>query len=133
MASKINVSTYKRMRARIFIPEFIPLSKQHSRGMNCGRIYKLKSYSDAMTALAWKCKLALRLEGWLTPTAFNCALRVTYRGRFDVDNAGGFVQDALQGVAYVRDSQVVMATYRKRRTGPYGIGITVWALSGAKK
>jgi Holliday junction resolvase RusA-like endonuclease len=45
-----------------------------------------------------------------------------------VDNAGGYVQDALQGAAYVRDSQVTLASYRKRLKGPEGISIVIHTL-----
>lgn len=113
------------MIARLWFPDVIPLSKQHSRGMRYGRTYRLKSYTEARDALAKEAKVLLYNQGWRQPIECRVALRVSYRGRFDVDNAGGFVQDALQGAAYVRDSQVVLATYRKRLKGPNGIKIII--------
>jgi Holliday junction resolvase RusA-like endonuclease len=119
------------MIARLWIPNMVPMSKQHSRGYAAnGRTFTDRKYGAARHALFWEAKAALEKQGWTTPVEERCTLRVSYRGRFDVDNAGGFVQDALQGAAYVRDSQVVMATYRKRLKGPMGLSIIIHTLEG---
>lgn len=114
------------MIALIWLPNAEVKSKQHSRGYAAnGRTFTDRKYADARKTLFWEAKAALVKQGWARPVECKVALRVSYRGRHDVDNAGGYVQDALQGAAYVRDSQVILATYRKRLKGPAGIAITI--------
>jgi Holliday junction resolvase RusA-like endonuclease len=121
------------MNIRIFIPDFEPMSKQHanhrSHGGNGRMMFTDKGYTAAKRGLNFLAKVEFAKRGWTQPTKELCALRVWYRAnRMNVDNAGGFVQDALEGVAYFKDGQVDIATYHKRRTGPIGIGIIVRTL-----
>lgn len=124
------------MNIRVWLPDLEPLSKQHSARRSHGRgkrmMFKDPRYAGEMNYLRWLAKAEFAKRGWTEPVTCRCALRVSYRGRFDPDNAGGYVQDALQGVAYVRDSQLDLATYRKRRSGPVGILIIVHTLEGRK-
>lgn len=120
------------MTGRIWLPDIVPMSKQHSarRSHGHGRrmMYRDPQYTAARNAVYFAARQALIRQGWYEPVTCRCAIRISYRGRFDVDNAGGFVQDALQGAAYVRDSQVILATYRKRLQGPDGLAIIIHTL-----
>lgn len=124
------------MIARIWLPNIVPMSKQHSARRSHGRgrrmMFRDPKYTAALVALKWEVKSVLAKQGWIRPVECRCAIRISYRGRFDVDNAGGFVQDAMQGAAYVRDSQVLLATYRKRLTGPEGLSIIIHTLEARK-
>lgn len=92
-----------------------------------------KGYTAAKRALNFLAKVEFAKRGWAQPTKELVALRVSYRAnRMNVDNAGGFVMDALEGVAYFKDGQVDIATYYKRRTGPVGIGIGVRTIKKPK-
>lgn len=122
------------MRALIWLPKVTLMSKQHSHRISHGRgrhmMFRDAAYTAAKEALFWQAKAELLRVGWRVPIECYCALRISYRGRFDVDNAGAFIQDALQGCAYLRDSQVIMATYRKRLKGPEGLWIGIHTLEG---
>jgi Holliday junction resolvase RusA-like endonuclease len=127
-----SVNEMSKVIARIWLPDVVPMSKQHSARISHGRgkhmMFRNPEYTAARNALTWNVKLELAKKGWIQPVKCKCAIRISYRGRFDVDNAGGFVQDALQGAAYVRDSQVILATYRKRLKGPKGLNIIIHTL-----
>lgn len=120
------------MRARILIPGAQAMSKQHSSRISHGRgrhmMFRNPEYTSWRDTLNRIARSKLAVCGWIKPVECRCALRISYRGRFDVDNAGGAIQDALQGAAYLRDSQVILATYRKRLKGPDGIDITLRTL-----
>jgi Holliday junction resolvase RusA-like endonuclease len=121
------------MIARIFIPDFKPLSKQHSRGMCYGRVFTNANYTRAKNNLRMLAKMALIKKGWREPTKEKCALYVGYKSnRMDVDNVLGFVMDALQDVAYIRDSQIYRATAEKLFKGPIGLDIRIGTMEATK-
>jgi Holliday junction resolvase RusA-like endonuclease len=121
------------MIARLWLPDAPLRSKQHSRGYGKGgHTFTTKDYKDARMILGQQAKIELNKQNWREPVACYCALRISYRGRYDTDNLGGYVQDALQGIAYVRDSQAILTTYRKRLNGPIGLYIIIHTLDGKK-
>jgi Holliday junction resolvase RusA-like endonuclease len=95
-------------------------------------MFRNPEYTQARDMLAILARKELARQGWTQPTKSKCALRFSYRGRFDVDNALGFIMDALQNAVYFRDSQVVIATSRKRLKGAIGISIIVHTLERLK-
>ena len=114
------------MKSRVWLPGIEVESKQHSRSYSrTGRTFTNHAYERARDTLGIMARLALTRKGWPSPVETKVIMRMSYRGRFDVDNAAGFVMDALQGVAYVRDSQVVCLTVRKRLDGALGILIAL--------
>ncbi len=117
------------MKAHIWLPDMEVKSKQHSRSYTrTGRTFTNHLYAGARDAFGITAMMALASAGWREPVNDKVAMRLSYRGRFDVDNAAGFIMDALQGVAYVRDSQVIMLAVRKRLKGNMGVGITLRTL-----
>ena len=117
------------MRASIWLPGMTVMSKQHSarRSHDRGRhmMFLDPKYNALKTELHLRAKAALMRSGWMAPTEEQVVMRLTYRGRFDLDNAAGFVMDALEGAAYVRDSQIAVLTIAKRPAGEMGLTITL--------
>jgi len=124
------------VRASIWLPGMTVRSKQHSSRISDGRgrhmMFRDPAYTALKTELHLRATAALMRAGWTAPTEERVAMRLTYRGRFDLDNAAGFVMDALEGAAYVRDSQIAIMTVAKRPAGEIGLTITVREI-GAKK
>ena len=116
------------MKVHIYLPGIEVKSKQHSRSYTrTGRTFTNTIYKEHREAFGMMAKTELRRRGW-NLTDMKCAMRLSYRGRFDVDNAAGFIMDALQGIAYDRDSQVISLHVRKRLKGDMGVGITIRTL-----
>jgi Holliday junction resolvase RusA-like endonuclease len=113
------------MRARIYLPGIEVQSKQHSRSYSrTGRTFTNHTYAQQRDDFGTLAKAALRRCGW-SLTEKKCSMSLSYRGRFDLDNAAGFVMDALQGIAYLRDSQIVAMHICKRPAGDNGVGIVL--------
>ena len=117
------------MKATIELHDVQIMSKQHSRGMRYGRTFTNHAYTAAKDALYWRAKGALYAAGWENPVACNVAVALSYRAnRMNVDNVVGFVLDALEGCAYLKDGQVDVLRVRKRRKGPTWVGISLRTL-----
>jgi Holliday junction resolvase RusA-like endonuclease len=56
-------------------------------------------------------------------------MKITYRGRPDLDNAAGFIMDALEGIAYDDDRQILILSVRKKPKGDKGILISIRLLA----
>ena len=123
------------MRARIVIPNPVLMSKQHanhrSHGGNGHMMFTDREYTNAKKTLKWQAKSALAKIGWSKPTESKVALRISYRAnRMNVDNVSGFILDALEGAAYLKDGQVDLLSVRKRRTGTAWLGISIHTFGG---
>ena len=117
------------MIARIWLPGVEVESKQHSRSYTrTGRTFTNTQYASARRAIGLMVLVELRKQKWFEPVECKCSMILSYRGRFDLDNAAGFIMDALQGIAYVRDSQIISIHIRKRLKGPMGVKIFIRTL-----
>ena len=118
------------MRARIMIENPQLCSKQHSRGYGRnGHTFTVKSYTKAKYDLNTEVKDQLRKQSWWNPVFSKVAVRMSYRAnRMNVDNVAGFILDALEGAAYLKDGQVDILAVKKRRKGGDWLGITLRTL-----
>jgi len=116
------------MRLRILDP--VLKSKQHSRGQNNGRTFTVASYTSAKFALNMQAREQIRKQGYFQPTDKKVAVRISYRAnRMNVDNVSGFILDALEGAAYIKDGQVDVLTVKKRRNGENWLFLNVRILN----
>ena len=95
----------------------VPFSKQNSHpffhNKNTGKMqfYSSKGYTDFKTGLAWDATSQLRKQGWKRVDEGPVWLSVKivsskYLG--DLSNMIGGVEDALNGIAYKDDAQVML-------------------------
>ena len=116
------------MRATVFIPGVKPLSKQHSGGRNGNRYFVKSEYTAAKNRLGWEAKRQLMAQGWPIATDEKVWIRISYYGntdRFDLDNASGFVMDALAGIAYKNDRRARRGSVVMDLPGPDAVKITL--------
>jgi Holliday junction resolvase RusA-like endonuclease len=123
------------MRARVIIPDAVLMSKQHanhrSHGGNGHMMFTDRGYTNAKKALNFQARAALAKVGWMKPAEEKVALRISYRAnRMNVDNVAGFILDALEGAAYLKDGQVDILSVQKRRKGDDWLGISVRVVRG---
>lgn len=120
------------MKAKVILNDAPLCSKQHSskRGWSGKHMmYTDGKYAAAKKAFHWMARSALVKQGWTRPVECYCALRISYRAnRMNVDNVQGFIMDALEGAAYLKDGQVDIVHVRKRRTGPPWVGLYIRTL-----
>lgn len=120
------------MKASIVLLGVDIMSKQHSskrsNGDNGRMMYTVRSYSKAKLAMNLLAKDALRKKGWWVPVKCSVALKITYYRRQDLDNAAGFIMDALQGVAYNDDRQIALLVVRKKKSVGKNVELTLKTL-----
>jgi len=87
---------------------------------------RLASYKDAI-AWAAKAHIPKPLTGLV-----GIAIHFGLRGKGDIDNLAKSVLDALNGVAYHDDSQVVFLQSELRRGGDEYTTITIYTIENAK-
>lgn len=121
----------ERLRVVSFAIPGEPKAKERPRHGKGGRTFTPATTLRAEKAIAELFRAACELAD---PLACDVAMRLDFhlvrRGRRDVDNLQKLVMDALNGVAYVDDNQVVdvRATKRFVEKGHAGSLVTIWAV-----
>lgn len=104
-----------------------PVPKQSFRFARAGS-YQPARVKDWQAAVGWAAKQAMKgcppVEGEVSAW---CWFRVGNRRRVDLDNLWKAVGDAIEGIAYLNDSQVVQLVLRKNLAMPGELppGVTV--------
>jgi crossover junction endodeoxyribonuclease RusA len=125
------VTDVERRRIVSFAIPGEPKAKERPRHGKGGRTFTPAATLNAEKGVAQLFVAACQLD---EPLACDVAIRMDFllvrRGRRDVDNLQKLVMDALNGVAYVDDNQVVdvRATKRFVEKGQAASLITLWAV-----
>jgi crossover junction endodeoxyribonuclease RusA len=112
-----------------FMVDGEPVSKERARITGRGTYTPVKTVA-AEARIAWGFRQAAK--GWKVDDTSEFIVGMSFflstRRRRDIDNMMKLVMDALNGVCWKDDSQVVEAWGRKHVSKPPGTGVAVWRL-----
>jgi len=93
-----------------------------------GRVYTPQKTLQAEEIIAWTVTaymLANRIEITKNPVYLTAIFQFKKACRVDIDNLGKLVFDALNGIAYLDDNQIVSCSFAKTVTDAEGIYLMI--------
>lgn len=104
------------MILKLAFPFMTPMSKQHSGGV-CGKRHYVKAkYVEWKYTVGWMAREQAKTQKWvMSEYHIDLKMEISVIGakRLDLDNIAGGIMDALNGVIYTDDGQIMELIVRK--------------------